>query len=99
MSKELVYHTDVTINKLFIGLEHRDFIISLRIYKHKRKLFNWELKPSFSYTINVPYIRNPFYDGEYGTNKILKTKEVMLRQVAIDKIEEFKRQEENETII
>lgn len=93
MGKQLVYSEDISINELFVGLKYVTLVISGRIYKNTRKFLIWNLKPRYTYTLNVPYIRNPYYDGEYGTNKILGAKTEVLRQIMLDKIAEL--EEEN----
>lgn len=42
-------------------------------------------------TLNVPYVENPYFDG--GTNKILRAKSEILKQILLDKIAEL--EEEN----
>lgn len=89
MSKQLVYSEDISIDNLFVGLKYVTLVISGRIYKNTRKFLGWDLKPRYTYTLNVPYISNPYHDGEYGTNRILGTKAEVLRQVMLDKIAEL----------
>lgn len=74
MTKQLVYSKDITIDNLFVGLKYISLTISGRIYKTSRSFLGWTLKPQYSYTLSVPYIDSPYFDGEYGTNKILRSK-------------------------
>lgn len=93
MSKQLVYSKDISIDNLFVGLKYVTLVISGRVYKNTRKFLGWDLKPRYTYTLNVPYIENPYFDGEYGTNKILRAKSEILKQILLDKIAEL--EEEN----
>lgn len=43
------------------------------LYMVTRKFLWWELKPYFYSKVRVPYIKKPFYDGEYATNRVLQT--------------------------
>lgn len=95
MAEQLIYSKDITIDNLFVGLKYISLTISGRIYKTSRNFLGWALKPQYSYTLSVPYIDNPYFDGEYGTNKILRSKAENLRQIMLDKISEFK--EENDS--
>lgn len=95
MTKQLVYSKDITIDTLFVGLKYISLTISGRIYKTSRSFLGWTLKPQYSYTLSVPYIDSPYFDGEYGTNKILRSKAENLRQIMLDKISEF--EEENDS--
>lgn len=94
MSKQLVYSKDISVDNLFVGLEYVTFVISGRIYKNTRKFLGWELKSRYTYTLNVPYVENPYFDGEYGTNKILRVKSEILKQILLDKIAEFEEEED-----
>lgn len=94
--KELVYTKDLIIEDLFIGgYSHRNLTISGRIYKEIKK--SWFKKPKigYTYTISTPLIEDPFYDGEYGTNRVLKAYSTQMKQHLIDKIQEFKENEGN----
>ena len=95
--KELVYTKDLTVEDLFIGgYNHRNLTISGRIYKKIKK--SWFKKPKieYTYTISTPLIEDPFYDGEYGTNRVLKAYSIQMKQHLIDKIQEFKENEGND---
>lgn len=70
MTKQLVYSKDITIDNLFVGLKYISLTISGRIYKTPRSFLGWTLKPKYSYTLSVPYIDNPYFDGEYEVKKI-----------------------------
>lgn len=89
MGKQLVYSKDISVDNLFVGLKYVTLVISGRVYKNTRKFLGWDLKPR----LNVPYIENPYFDGEYGTNKILRAKSEILKQILLDKIAEL--EEEN----
>lgn len=88
--KKLVYSKDLIVPNLFVGASYRDFTISGRVYKEiSKSWFSKNPKIKYSYTISIPFIPNPFYDGEYATNRILKAYSIELKQMLIDKIEEF----------
>lgn len=96
--KELVYTKDLIVEDLFIGgYSHKNLTISGRIYKEIKK--SWFKKPrtNYTYTISTPLIEDPFYDGEYGTNRILKAYSVQMKQYLIDKIQEFKENDSTRT--
>lgn len=95
--KELVYTKDLIIEDLFIGgYSHKNLTISGRIYKEIKK--SWFKKPKieYTYTISTPLIEDPFYDGEYGTNRVLRAYSIQMKQHLIDKIQEFKENERND---
>lgn len=72
--KELVYTDSITIPNLFIALRREDFTIYGYIYKEYYKRLFRKPKIKYSYTMNIPYIPEPYYDGEYNTNRILRVK-------------------------
>ena len=49
------------------------------LYVETRKFLWWELPPILYIEVKVPYIDEPFYDGEYGTNNRLSSLEVQMR--------------------
>lgn len=49
------------------------------LYVETRKFLWWELSPILYIEVKVPYIDEPFYDGEYGTNNRLSSLEVQMR--------------------
>lgn len=49
------------------------------LYVKTRKFLWWELSPILYIEVKVPYIDEPFYDGEYCTNNRLSTLEVQMR--------------------
>lgn len=95
--RELVYTKDLVIESLYIGCSHRDLTISGRIYKETKKFWFKKPKVEYTYTISTPLIEDPFYDGEYGTNRILKAYSTQMKQHLIDKIQEFEENERNES--
>ena len=89
--KKLVYTKDLTVKDLFIGgYNHRNLTISGRIYKEIKKSWFGKPKTKYTYTISVPFIEDPFYDGEFSTNRILKVYSIQMEQHLIDKVEELK---------
>ena len=49
------------------------------LYVKTRKFLWWELSPILYIEVKVPYIDEPFYDGEYCTNNRLSSLEVQMR--------------------
>lgn len=94
--KKLVYTINTTVERLYIGNSYRDMIIQGRIYQKKRTFLGYDLSPTYSYTINIPLVKNPLYDGEYSTNRILKSYAKTLKQELKDKIQEFKEKDRND---
>lgn len=92
MNKQLVYSKDIPEDNLFVGLRYVTLVISGRIYRQSRKFLWWKLRPKYTYRISVPYIRNPYFDGEYSTNTILQTKAEGLKQAILDKILELEKE-------
>ena len=95
--KELVYTKDLVIESLYIGCSHRDLTISGRIYKETKKFWFKKPKVEYTYTISTPLIEDPFYDGEYGTNRVLKAYSIQMKQHLTDKIQEFKENDNTRT--
>lgn len=89
MKKKLVYKFDQELQDCFIGGDFRNLTIKGRVYRKQRK-FLWWSRVFYTYTINVPYIKNPYWDGEYATNRILRSYASSMKQKLIDKINEFK---------
>lgn len=90
--KKLVYKIDYPVEDLFIGASRRTVTIEGRIYKEEKKSL-WRSKVFYTYTLNVPYIEKPFYDGEFNTNRILGVYASHVKQTLVDKINEL---EEND---
>ena len=87
--KELVYSKDLIIPNLFTAYSFRDLtILSGRIYKEISKPWYY-IKPKIKYSYTISLISDPFCDGEYATNRTLKTYAKELEQILIDKIQEL----------
>ena len=93
--KKLVYKIDYPVEDLFIGNSRRTITIEGRVYKEERKSL-WRNKVFYTYTLNVPYIENPYYNGEYSTNRILGVCASSVKQALIDKINELKENDNTE---
>ena len=91
--KKLVYSKDQVIKDLYIGMCLKDLTISGRIYKEISRSWFGKLKTKYTYTISVPFIEKPFYNGEYNTNRILKVYSIQMEQHLIDKVEKLKENE------
>lgn len=88
--KSLVYSINHEIKDAYVGCgDYTTLYIQGRVYAEKKK-FLWIRWTKYTYTINVPYIENPFYGGEFGTNRTLHTIASMIEQKLIDKIIELK---------
>lgn len=74
VGKELVYTDSITISNLFIALRREDFTIYGYIYKECHKRLFRKPKIKYFYIVDIPYIIEPYYDGEYNTNRILQVK-------------------------
>lgn len=94
-NKKLEYKLDYTVQDLFLGPYTRDDItICGRIYSYYKKRFFRKPKKEYTYTVNVPYIEDPYFDGQFVTNKILKLYYEKVKQMLIDKIDELKKLDE-----
>lgn len=49
------------------------------LYVKTRKFLWWDLSPILYIEVKVPYIDNPYYIGEHGTNTRLRISEVEMR--------------------
>lgn len=49
------------------------------LYIVQHKFLWWKTKPYLEYDIFVPYIAEPYYNGEYATNERLSSLEVNMR--------------------
>lgn len=87
---KLVHSIDKVIPHLYIGGDYRDIVISGRIYQKSRTFLGIDLSPKYYYTLNIPFIKDPFYDGEYSTNRVLNSFAQIMQQELKDKIQEFK---------
>lgn len=94
--KKLVYKIDYPVENLFIGNSHRTITIKGRVYREEKK-FLWKRKVLYTYTLNVPYIEDPYYNGEFSTNCILRSYASSVRQELIDKINELEENDNTRT--
>lgn len=90
--KKLRYKLDYKVNNCHVGYGYDPLIIKGRVYS-KQIRFLWWKRTFYTYTMNVPYIKDPFYDSEYFTNRILHSYASMVKQTLIDKIDELKHKE------
>lgn len=90
--KQLLYKLDYKVDKCYIGYGYGPLTIKGRIYSRQIR-FLWWKKTFYTYTMNVPYVRDPYYDVEYSTNRILHSYASMVKQTLIDKINELKYKE------
>lgn len=59
------------------------------MYEINYRFFNYKLKPRYDYSLKVPYINKPFYNGQHSTNRILEWAAQRMREHLEDKIEEL----------
>lgn len=90
--KKLLYKLDYKIDECFIGYGYGPLTIKGRVYSRQIR-FLWWKKTFYTYTMNVPYVKDPLYDTEYSTNRILHSYASMVKQTLIDKIDELKHKE------
>lgn len=70
MAQEIVYKSNRDINRLQVGVKHFDAEVVTYIIKHT---YLFGLIKFYKIKQIAPLIKNPFYDGEYETNRILNT--------------------------
>lgn len=90
--KKLLYKLDYKIDNCHIGYGYGPLTINGRVYSRQIR-FLWWKKTFYTYTMNVPYIKDPYYDTEYSTNRILHSYAPIVKQILIDKIDELKNKE------
>ena len=66
MKKVNIYIKSIEIPDCFVGGRYMTLEIITRIYK--KKFLWWTV---YSIDQSIPYIDNPFFDGEYNTNRRL----------------------------
>lgn len=54
-----------------VGINNVDLTCKVLIYKKERKFLWFNLKPKYTIDVHIPYIKRPFYDGEFATNNRL----------------------------
>lgn len=82
MSKEhIVYSKEVKVGNLWclLGSYSTELVGHIRLVE--RKFLWWELKPCLEIHIYTPYLKKPYYDGEYTTNRVLGAAEIRLRAI------------------
>ena len=76
--------------KAFVGMDSTVVTASVLIFKVEYKFFKWCVFTKYEVKRHIPYIDDPFFDGEYATNNNLRTLEKMLMAEAETFIEECK---------
>ena len=66
MKKSKIYIKTIEVSSCFVGGRYMTLEIITRIYK--KKFLWWTI---YSIDQSIPYIVDPFFDGEYNTNKRL----------------------------
>lgn len=68
---------------LWVGMGNMNLCSSVYVYKYIHK-FLWFTWNTYEIKTNIPYIEEPFYDGEFATNNRLGCIEKMLYSQATD---------------
>lgn len=69
MSKKIIYKYIHDCENCFVSNQYRTLTITSVVYEHKFLWFKW-----YTITQNIPYLDDPYYDVEYGTNHYLSSK-------------------------
>ena len=77
--RKLISKKVYNVERLWCYKRYYDANITGLLYLKTRKFLWWDLKPILYIEVKVPYIDEPFYDGEYGTNRRLSSLEVQMR--------------------
>lgn len=77
--RKLISKKVYKVERLWCYKRYYDTNITGLLYLETRKFLWWDLKPVLYIDVKVPYIDEPFYDGEYGTNRRLSSLEVQMR--------------------
>ena len=77
--RKLISKKVYKVERLWCYKRYYDANITGLLYLKTRKFLWWDLKPILYIDVKVPYIDEPFYDGEYGTNRRLSSLEVQMR--------------------
>lgn len=77
--RKLISKKVYKVGRLWCYNRYYDANITGLLYLKTRKFLWWELPPILYIEVKVPYIDEPFYDGEYGTNNRLSSLEVQMR--------------------
>lgn len=70
MAREIVYKNNRNVNRLQVGTKHFDTEVVTYIIKHT---YLFGLVKFYKIKQVAPLIKNPCYDGEYETNRVLNT--------------------------
>lgn len=63
----------------WVSISHMDINVVLFLFKTHHKFLWWEWD-TYEIERNVPYVKDPIYDGDYNTNRQLGVIEKMLEQ-------------------
>lgn len=89
-NKVLLKKFTMNVKDCFIGGSLRDLEASIHVYKVHHSFLWWKWT-TFETKMFIPYVTQPFYDGEYNTNKILDSVSEMLKS----KVDEYISTKEN----
>lgn len=92
-TKKLIWFKSIDVPNVFVGNRKDTLTITGKIYRVTRSYLGFKMKPKYSYVINTPFIGNPWYDGEFATNRILEVKSWEMRAFILDTIEELKQKD------
>lgn len=77
--RKLISKKVYKVKRLWCYKRYYDVNITGLLYLKTRKFLWWDLKPILYIEVKVPYFDEPFYDGEYVTNRRLSCLEVQMR--------------------
>lgn len=89
--KRLVYSESVDISGLLRSntFRHHTTMVGF-IYLKQRKFLWWKLKPKLSIKMMVPYLKSPYWDCDYDTNRYLRQQAAVFKaklEIIKDKIQ------------
>lgn len=82
---EIIYRNELVLENMFVGIRSRR---SLTIVTYVVKATDKQGKVGYKIKQNLPLCENPFYDGDYATNRTVERfghSEWILAEEAIDK--------------
>lgn len=90
--KTLIYKVIEPIKDCYLDPHHPSITMTVYgyVYRIDRKFLWIKLKPIYDYDLDVPYIEDPYYDGQFNTNRTLRWVRSRIIKMLKLKIEEFK---------
>jgi hypothetical protein len=66
---EIIYHRKLTLNDVFLGPGYHG---PLDIITYVMKITDYKGRVKYEIHQNLPLTKNPFYDGDYATNRTVE---------------------------